>query len=87
LSVANANQLGGGLTNAEEKSSWAALDSAGFFATNGAVCATAITKTEQYTYAAGGSLTKATTPSYKSWVDPKFVDTYLKANKDKTTAC
>jgi ABC-type nitrate/sulfonate/bicarbonate transport system substrate-binding protein len=87
LSVANANQLGGGLTTAEERSSWAALDSAGFFATNGAVCATAITKTEQYTYAAGGSLTKATTPSYKSWVDPKFVDAYLKANKDKPTAC
>jgi ABC-type nitrate/sulfonate/bicarbonate transport system substrate-binding protein len=87
LSVANSNQLAGGLTTAEEQSSWTQLYAAGFFATNGAVCAAAITKTEQYTYAAGGSLTKATTPSYKSWVDPAFVDAYLKAHKDKTTAC
>jgi ABC-type nitrate/sulfonate/bicarbonate transport system substrate-binding protein len=87
LSVANSNQLNGGLTTTEEQLSWQAFKTAGFYATNGAICASAITKTEQYTYAAGGSLTKATTPAYSKWVDPTFVKAYLKAHKQKTTAC
>jgi ABC-type nitrate/sulfonate/bicarbonate transport system substrate-binding protein len=87
LSVANANQLQSGLTTPQEKAAWLQLKNGGFYAVNGAICPSAILKTEQYTYAAGGGLTKATTPSYKSWVDPKFVDAYLKANKDKATAC
>lgn len=87
LSVANSNQLGGGLTTAEEQLSWQAFKSAAFYATNGAICKSAILKTEQYTYAAGGSLAKATTPSYSQWVDPTFVKSYLKAHKQKTTSC
>jgi ABC-type nitrate/sulfonate/bicarbonate transport system substrate-binding protein len=87
ISVADANQLQGALTKAEEQSSWLQLKNAGFYATNGAICAAAITKTEQYTYQAGGSLTKADTPSYKKWVDPTFVDAYLKAHHQPTTAC
>jgi ABC-type nitrate/sulfonate/bicarbonate transport system substrate-binding protein len=87
LGVANSNQLAGSLTPAEEKLSWQAFKSAGFFAPNGAICTTAIAKTEKYTYAAGGSLTIANTPSYSNWVNPTFVKTYLKAHKQKTTSC
>jgi ABC-type nitrate/sulfonate/bicarbonate transport system substrate-binding protein len=87
LSVANSNQLAGSLTPAEQQLSWQAFKSAGFFAPNGAICTTAIAKTEKYTYAAGGSLTIANTPSYSNWVNPTFVKTYLKAHKQKTTSC
>jgi hypothetical protein len=87
LSVATANQLGGGLTTAEEQLSWQAFESSRFYATNGAICPSAILKTEQYTYAAGGSLTKATTPAYSKWVDSTFVKSYLKAHKQNIKAC
>jgi NitT/TauT family transport system substrate-binding protein len=87
LSVAQANQLTGSLTLAQQKSSWFQLRSANFYATNGAVCLNAILQTERYTYAAGGSLTAANTPKYSSWVNPTFVRKYLKAHKQKTTLC
>ena len=87
LSVANANQLQGGLSTAEEELSWTAFKNAGFYAANGALCPSAILKTEQYTYAAGGSLTKSTTPAYSKWVDPAFVKAYLKAHKQNTKSC
>ena len=87
LSVANANQLGSGLTTQEEQISWQQFKSGNFFAPNGAICANAISSTENYTYAAGGSLTKSNTPAYKTWVNPKFVQAYLKAHKQPITAC
>lgn len=87
ITVANANQLQGSLTTAEEKISWQEFKSGNFFAQNGAICASAISSTENYTYAAGGSLTKANTPSYKSWVNPKYVQAFLKANHQRTSSC
>lgn len=87
LSVADANQLQGSLTRAEEQASWLQLNNARFYAVNGAICQSAIDKTEQYTYEAGGSLTKADTPSYKKWIDPTFVDAYLKAHHQTASAC
>ena len=87
LSVAQANQLTGSLTVAQQQSSWFQLRNANFYATNGAVCVNAILQTERYTYAAGGSLTAANTPKYSSWVNSTFVKKYLKAHKQKTTLC
>ena len=80
IQVANDNQLTGSLTNAQEQVAWQQLASSKYFAVDGAVDESAIKPTFAYTYAAGGSLTPATTPAYLKWVDPSFVRKYLLAN-------
>ena len=80
IQVANANQLQGSLTTSQEQSSWQQLQSSNFYAVDGAVAQSAINPTEAFTWAAGGSLTQATTPAYSKWVNPSFVQNYLMAN-------
>jgi ABC-type nitrate/sulfonate/bicarbonate transport system substrate-binding protein len=80
MQVANANQLQGSLTTSQQQSSWQQLQSSNFYAVDGAVDSSAINPTEAFTWAAGGSLTQATTPAYSKWVNPSFVNNYLMAN-------
>lgn len=87
IKIANANQLQGSLTASEEKNSWQQLKSAGFFAANGAICPSDISKTEDYSYVPGAALTKSNTPKYSAWVDSTFVQTYLAAHKTAANAC
>lgn len=87
IQVANANQLQGSLTASEEQESWRQLKTGAFFAINGAICPADITLTEHYSYVAGGTLTKATTPSYSSWVNPSFVKEYLLKHHISLHAC
>jgi ABC-type phosphate/phosphonate transport system substrate-binding protein len=89
IATATANDLLGDLTAAQAKSAYASLKSSKIFATNGAICAKAINETLNYDYQVpGGGLTKANTPAYSKWVDPTFVNAYLKANgKDKSGYC
>lgn len=87
ISVATANSLQGGLTGPQMQSSWQQLKNGNFYGVNGAICVNAILQTERYTYAAGGTLTKANTPPYSKWVNPTFVKKYLKAHHQSTTLC
>jgi NitT/TauT family transport system substrate-binding protein len=87
ISVANANQLQGSLTASQQQASWVQLQQSHFYAVNGAVCPNAINKTERYTWAAGGSLTQANTPSFYKWVNRSFVQAYLKKHHQKRGSC
>lgn len=87
ISTAAANQLQGSLTSAEEKASWQQLKGGAIFAINGAICPSDIKLTEHYTYLSGGSLTKANTPAYNTWVDPQFVKVFLKQHHISLHAC
>jgi ABC-type nitrate/sulfonate/bicarbonate transport system substrate-binding protein len=86
IALAGANQLLGDLTPSQAKTAYNSLNTSKIFATNGAICQTAINQTLKYDYEVpGGGLTKSNTPSYSTWVDPAFVNSYLKQkgkNKD-----
>jgi ABC-type nitrate/sulfonate/bicarbonate transport system substrate-binding protein len=87
IKVATTNQLTAGLTASEADSAWAQLKNGNFFATNGAVCTTAINTTLGYAYKSPGGLTQSTTPAIDKWVDPSFVNSYLKAHGQPAGAC
>jgi len=82
IAMAKANDLLGKLTDADAQSGWQALKDAKTFATNGAICESAVKATLKHDYEVpDGGLTAANTPAYTKWVDPSFVNAYLKANK------
>lgn len=89
IAMATSNNLQGALTESEQKDAYQQLKTSKIFATNGAICTTAVNTTLKYDWAVpGGGLTKATTPAYSAWVDPTYVNAYLKANgKDKSGYC
>jgi ABC-type nitrate/sulfonate/bicarbonate transport system substrate-binding protein len=87
ISLANANGLKAGLTTSEEQQAWAALKAGHFFAVNGAICTSAIDQTLSYSYSSGGGLTKATTPRLSEWVNPAYVNSYLKAHGQSAGTC
>jgi ABC-type nitrate/sulfonate/bicarbonate transport system substrate-binding protein len=81
IATAKANDLLGDLTPAQAQKAWASLKASKIFATNGAICSASVNSTLAYDYAVpGGGLTKSNTPAYSKWVDPTFVNAYLKAN-------
>jgi ABC-type nitrate/sulfonate/bicarbonate transport system substrate-binding protein len=89
IAMATSNDLQAGLTLSQQKDAYQQLKVSKIFATNGAICESVITKTLNYDYEVpGGGLTKATTPAYSAWVDPTFVNAYLKKNgSDKSGYC
>jgi len=87
IKTATANQLTAGLSAAESLAAWTQLKNGNFFAANGAVCTQAINQTLGYSYKSPGGLTKATTPPISDWVDPTYVNTYLKAHGQPAGAC
>jgi ABC-type nitrate/sulfonate/bicarbonate transport system substrate-binding protein len=87
IKTATANQLTQGLSAAESQAAWTQLKNGNFFAANGAVCTQAINQTLGYSYKSPGGLTKATTPPISDWVDPTYVNTYLKAHGQPAGAC
>jgi ABC-type nitrate/sulfonate/bicarbonate transport system substrate-binding protein len=87
IKVATDNQLTAGLTATESAAAWTQLKSGNFFATNGAVCTSAVSTTLGYAYKSPGGLTAATTPAMGKWVDPSFVNSYLKAHGQPAGAC
>jgi ABC-type nitrate/sulfonate/bicarbonate transport system substrate-binding protein len=87
VQLATANQLTPGLTASESDASWSALKTANFWASNGALCTQSINVTLNYSYQTPGGLTKANTPSLSSWVDPTYVNAYLKAHGQPAGAC
>jgi NitT/TauT family transport system substrate-binding protein len=88
IALANANKLSTTMTPAEEQSSWKQLVNAKFFSTTGAICPSAISVTEGYSYeTTTGTLKKTNTPKYRTWVDPTFVKNFLKDHHESTNAC
>lgn len=87
ISVAQANKLTPGLTNAEAEASWKAFKADNFWAVNGGMCTSAISTTLTYDYQEAGGLTKATTPTLSSWTDATYVNSYLKAHGQSAAAC
>ena len=89
IATATANKLLGSLTADQATVAYQQLKDSKIFATNGAICTKSVTDTLTHDYqVASGGLTKATTPAYSKWVDPTFVNAYLKANgKDKEGFC
>lgn len=87
IALANSKGLRLGLTNQEEQAAWVQLHSSHFFAVNGALCSHAIDQTLAYTYETPGGLTKSTTPKISSWVDPTYVNAYLKAHGQPAGTC
>jgi ABC-type nitrate/sulfonate/bicarbonate transport system substrate-binding protein len=87
VSLANANGLKGTLTSSEEQAAWSQLVAGHFFAVNGTVCSSAISLTLGYDYQTPGGLTKSTTPKESTWVDPNYVNTYLKAHGQSAGTC
>jgi ABC-type nitrate/sulfonate/bicarbonate transport system substrate-binding protein len=89
IAMATSNDLQAGLTLAEQKDAYQQLKASNIFATNGAICTSVINKTLKYDEEVpGGGLTKASTPAYSKWVDPSFVNAYLKQNgTDKNGYC
>lgn len=83
------SKLMGSLTATEAQAAYDQLKSGKIFATNGAVCASAVESTLQFSYAdAKSGLTKANTPDTSKWVDPTFVNNYLQKNgKDPSGFC
>lgn len=87
IALANSHGLRLGLTPAEEKAAWSQLHASHFFAVNGALCSHAISQTLAYTYETPGELTKSTTPKLSTWVDPTYVNAYLKAHGQPAGTC
>ena len=88
ISVANANNLKQGASASDEHAAWEQLRAGHFFATNGAICDQALNTTLQYTYnTPGGGLTKSSTPKLSTWVDPSYVNSYLKAHGQPAGTC
>jgi ABC-type nitrate/sulfonate/bicarbonate transport system substrate-binding protein len=87
ISVANSNALKAGLTTSEEQTAWAQLKAGHFFAANGAVCTSAINQTLGYSYQSPGGLTKSTTPKMSEWVNPAYVNSYLKSHGQPAGTC
>ena len=86
LSEANANGLKLGLTPTEEQAAWVQLRNGHFFATNGAMCARRSTRPGA-TPTRPGRLTKTTTPKMSAWVDPAYVNSYLKSHNQAAGTC
>lgn len=89
ITLAKASGLLGDMTDADAEKGYAQLKDAKIFATNGAICEDAVNATLKHDYAVpDGGLTPETTPAYDKWVDPSFVNAYLKQNgKDKNGFC
>ncbi|MGH3300491.1 MAG: ABC transporter substrate-binding protein [Streptosporangiaceae bacterium] len=87
VSMANANDLAGGLTKGEEQTAWAQLKAGHFFAVNGALCSQAISQTLSYSYLTPGGLTKSNTPKVSDWVNPDYVNTYLTSHGKSAGTC
>jgi ABC-type nitrate/sulfonate/bicarbonate transport system substrate-binding protein len=87
IQLATANKLADDLTATQAKDAWTQLKDGNFFGVNGAVCTKAIDLTLGYAYKSPGGLTKATTPAMSDWVDPSFVNSYLKAHGQPAGAC
>ncbi len=88
IATATSNKLLGSLTPAEATTAYQQLKDGKIFATNGAICQASVNDTLNHDYQVKGGLTKATTPAYNKWVDPTFVNAYLKVNgKDKDGFC
>ena len=89
IATATANNLLGRLTADQATVAYQQLKDSKIFATNGAICTKSVTDTLTHDYqVASGGLTEATTPAYSKWVDPTFVNAYLKANgKHKEGFC
>jgi ABC-type nitrate/sulfonate/bicarbonate transport system substrate-binding protein len=87
VSLANSSGLQGSLTASEEQAAWSQLVSGHFFAVDGTVCSSAISLTLSYDYQTPGGLTKSTTPKESTWVDPDYVNTYLKAHGQAAGTC
>jgi ABC-type nitrate/sulfonate/bicarbonate transport system substrate-binding protein len=85
--LVNENKLAPDLTATEAQASWGALKADNFWAPNGALCTTSIQVTLGYDYKAPGGLTKATTPPISDWVDPAYVNSYLKTHGQPAGAC
>lgn len=89
LSLAKANDLLGDMTDADTKEGYKQLKDGKIFATNGAICESAVNDTLKHDYEVpDGGLTPETTPAYDKWVDPTFVNAYLDKNpKDADGFC
>jgi ABC-type nitrate/sulfonate/bicarbonate transport system substrate-binding protein len=87
ISEAKSNALLAGLTSSEAQTAWSQLQAGHFFATNGALCTSAINTTLGYSYLTPGSLTKAQTPKFSDWIDPAYVNSYLKAHGQSAGTC
>ncbi|MGH3258366.1 MAG: ABC transporter substrate-binding protein [Streptosporangiaceae bacterium] len=87
ISEANSNELKAGLTTSEEQTAWSQLQAGHFFAGNGAICTSAINQTLAYSYQAPGGLTKSTTPKLSDWVNPAYVNSYLKSHGQPAGTC
>jgi ABC-type nitrate/sulfonate/bicarbonate transport system substrate-binding protein len=87
VKLSNDNKLAPDLSAAEGQAAWAALKSDKFWADNGALCTASISTTLGYDYKAPGGLTKSTTPPISDWVNPTYVNTYLKAHGQPAGAC
>ena len=88
IATATSNKLMGSLTAEQATDAYQALKDSKIFATNGAICEQSVTDTLSHDYQIPGGLTKATTPPYSKWVDPTFVNAYLKdKGKDKDGFC
>ena len=88
IATATENKLLGRLTPADAILAYQQLKDGKIFATNGAICETSVNDTLNHDYQVKGGLTKDTTPAYNKWVDPSFVNAYLKAHgKDKDGFC
>lgn len=86
IAMVNSAKLSNGLTNSEERSVYRQLKAAGFFAPNGGVCSTYISKLLNLSFQTG-ELKRATTPARSNWLDASFVQHFLVAHHQKKNAC
>ncbi|HEY4152590.1 MAG TPA: ABC transporter substrate-binding protein [Pseudolysinimonas sp.] len=89
IRTATDNDLLGDMSADDAKQGYQQLKDAKIFATNGALCEAAVKATLSHDYEVpDGGLTADNTPAYKKWVDPTFVNAYLKKNdKDSDGFC
>lgn len=86
ISQANAAGLSSGLKLAEEKQIWQTFKQSKFFAVNGGVCSSVISKTLNLNYESG-TLSRAKTPVRSKWLDAKFVQNFLTTHHQAANAC
>lgn len=86
ISLINKGGLAGGLTPAEEKAAWKTEISSHFFARDGGICTSYVNRTLSLSYQTGG-LPRSVKPASSVWLDPVYVQQYLKQHHQSPTAC
>jgi ABC-type nitrate/sulfonate/bicarbonate transport system substrate-binding protein len=86
ITEVNGAGLSNGLKTSQEQQIWQTFKQSQFFAVNGGVCPSVITKTLNLNYETG-TLTRANTPSQSKWLDTTFVKNFLTTHHQSSSAC